>query len=460
MTATIDAIDFLPSQSAEVDRLRRIRATTRDAAEQLLRDHADADGNLSAQHQREFDRLMTEWETKGAPLGKRLTIEAINGGRSLGQINSSIRHGIDPRSQANDSGGLSYQHGKLLHGRVFDDRGRAIRALTRDESFAAAHQEYVAITGESDGTEKLVRDGLDLGSLCRALAIGPKNAVERAALSGGNSTAGGYTVPEYLSSQVIDLLRAKLVLGRAGMGTIPIEGDTRFARLTGDATPAWRQEGTAIAESEPTFGAFDIVPRSLGVIVRATRELLEDSPNVDQMIRRSLSQGFAHEVDAKGLFGVGAAAEPLGITNWDGIGEVSSVGAIADYSEVISGLLKLMDANSADPTALILSNREFAKYAGLVDTTDQPLMRPKAIENLPFLATSAIPINLGGGSNESIAVLADFTDFAMAIRSEMTIQVLTEYYATTYEFGFLAHLRLDFLLMHAGSVCKLTGITP
>jgi HK97 family phage major capsid protein len=196
----------------------------------------------------------------------------------------------------------------------------------------------------------------------------------------------------------------------------------------------------------------------LAVFVKVSRELLQDSPNIDEALERSFSESFAVEFDRVGLLGAGAA-EPVGLRNESNINEVSSVGGLLGYDDVLDAYKLLLDDNAPDPTAYITSVREWHEYATMKDGDGLPLRKPPAIEDLPFMSTSAIPTNLGGGT-ESVSFLGYFPDFIFGVRSEFQLDVAKELFAENHQYGFFAHLRMDTAVFHAESFCKLTGITP
>lgn len=341
--------------------------------------------------------------------------------------------------------------------KFYDDRGRCFRGLTNRESFADAIREQNAQYGGRDESEKWVADGLSLGGMLKAAVLGGGSSVEQAALHSGSGTSGGFTVPEYLSATLVDKLTARTVMLKAGALRVPLQGDTRFVKITGHPTADWRRERNTIAESEPTFGGIDFHPKSLAVVVKVSRELLQDSNNIAAAIERSLSEAFALELDRVGMFGTGVE-EPMGLYNEPGLNEKTSVGTPDDYLDILDAYKLLLDDNAMEPTGLIMSNREWRTYAGLEDTTGQPLRRPPAIDDLPFHATSAVPTNLVGGA-ESVMFMGHFPEFIFGIRSEMQIDVLKELYAGTHEYGFVAHMRVDTGVLHAESFAKLTGVT-
>jgi HK97 family phage major capsid protein len=142
------------------------------------------------------------------------------------------------------------------------------------------------------------------------------------------------------------------------------------------------------------------------------------------------------------------------------LNEITGVGALTDYSDFVDAYKLLLDDNAPDPTAAIITNREWATLNKLEDSTGQPLMLPPAIADLPFLTTSSMPTNLGGGGNESRAFVGHFPDLVLGMRAELRVEVLKERFGEFLQYGFIAFLRMDTAVFHAESFCRLLGITP
>jgi HK97 family phage major capsid protein len=86
---------------------------------------------------------------------------------------------------------------------------------------------------------------LSLQRYLRGMATGEWDGAEHErALAEATVGAGGALVPAPLSARVIDLMRARTVVLRAGGVTVPMTSQTlALARLTGEGTPAWKTEG-------------------------------------------------------------------------------------------------------------------------------------------------------------------------------------------------------------------------
>lgn len=306
---------------------------------------------------------------------------------------------------------------------------------------------------------------VSLGELVRAMAVGGGRPEVRAALAEGTDSAGGFTVPLSLFGNFFDKLRARSQVFAAGAQTLLLDTGkaNTIATILTDPTAAWRAENDTISPSDMTFGAVSFTPKSLASLVVASNELIEDSLNLEDALTLSLTSALSSELDRVALIGAGSGNEPKGVSKVSGIGSVSMGTnglALASYDPFIQALGVLQGANALDPTAVILAPRTAQEVALLKDTTGQPLRRPEAIQNLPFLTTSKLPLTetQGSASTASRAVMGYFPDLYVGVRTSLNIRVLRERYAENLQYGFLATLRADIGVAHAASFCNIVGI--
>lgn len=334
------------------------------------------------------------------------------------------------------------------------------RALAPDESYKGFLEQRGIIQRDSAAG----RSGI--GDIVRNLAIGPKTAEEKRDLSEGVLAGGGYTVPVGLMAEVVDLMRAKATVMRSGAKTVPLStAQTTLARLATDPVAAWKTENAAVTPTDQTFDALIFKPKVLIAVLKASRELLEDSPNLNSVISGTLSKVFALELDRVALFGSGTGDEPGGISINSEISTVdmgTNGAALTSYDPLLDALNDLQNANADPPTAAIMAPRTSRALAGLKDTLNQQLRRPAELQNLPFYPTTQVPIDQTHGTavNASSIVIGDFTDLLVGVRSELRIELLRERYAENYEFGFLCALRADIQLARGGEFCVIEGIIP
>jgi HK97 family phage major capsid protein len=101
-------------------------------------------------------------------------------------------------------------------------------------------------------------------------------------------------------------------------------------------------------------------------------------------------------------------------------------------------------------------------YNKLKDTLNQPLRRPNAIANLPFLVTSKMPVNetQGTATTASRVIMGSFAELMIGMRTAIRIDIAREVFAATGQYAFIAWMRADIQLMHPASFAQIVGILP
>lgn len=316
------------------------------------------------------------------------------------------------------------------------------------------------------GTTEQRHLAFGFGDFVKAMVTGTGRQDVRAALSEGTDSAGGYTVPTVLMGQIIDQMRAQTVVVQAGALTVPLDTQkTSIARIASDPTAAWRAEAGAIAESDPTFELVTFNARSLAVLVKISRELLDDSVNINQALTQAFAGAMAVETDRVALFGSGVAPQPLGVFGTTNVNAVSMGGngaQLTNWAKVLDTILELRNYNANQPTGMIMAPRTWRTVAGFVDTTGQPLRSPADIEPVPRLVSTIVPITQtqGTATNASCIVAGDFSQLMIGVRSELRIEVLRELYAANHQYAFVAHLRMDVQVARPRAFSVLKGIIP
>jgi len=315
---------------------------------------------------------------------------------------------------------------------------------------------------------------LRLGASLRGLLTGrwDGSEAEQRALSGVGSS-GSYLLPETLSAQVIDRLRAQSVVQQAGAITVPMPtAEVHLARLATGATASWRRETAAIASSDPTFQQVNLSARMVYAFVKLSRELLSDAPNIETVLTNELTRALALEIDRVALRGLGAAGEPSGVDAYSaaqGIQEESmgTDGAqLADYDKLVDVVIDIMSANAPAPTAAIMHPRTLGGYAKLktgLSGDKSPLAKPSIIDELRFLPTTAVStVEVQGASSASASrvYVGDWSELLIGVRSEVEIEPIRERWIETMEVGFVASARIDIALAHPQSFGRLIGILP
>lgn len=334
---------------------------------------------------------------------------------------------------------------------------RPVAVLAADESLAAL---------EPRGDEPEI----GIGRLLRGIVLGGRAhdhrqlADERKALGVGNDTAGGYTVTGALAREWVDLLRAQMVLTKAGARTVPMEaGELTLARVTADPNIVWHGEGGSITPSEPTFGAVRLTARTAVCVVKFSLELAQDSANIEEILQRVLTASMAQAIDSAGLVGVtvDAGAAPSGIFNLSGRNTVTSIGAPTSWDWLVDGLYELaLDNVPLESVGALIGHpavwRKMVKLRSGLAGDNTPLTMPAEVAALPKLWTTAAPLSAGTAS----AVIGHWPDLLMGVRQDLTVKLLQErFLADTLEVAMLIFARVDFAATRADSFCTLEGLS-
>lgn len=283
----------------------------------------------------------------------------------------------------------------------------------------------------------------DIGQYFRSLVTG-----ESRAQSEGVSSEGGFAVPTPMASDIIDLARNVMVARQAGVRVLTLESQThRLPKLESDATPTWRAEHALIGEDEITIGSTVFRARTAAVIVRASRELMEDSAMFGDILLTSLQASAAQELDRVVFAGSGVGEEPAGILNTAGVTVVDHLAAGLNYDVLADEVAAVRGANYS-PTAQVISTDNQRAIGGLKGT-DGHYITPPAYLDVPRLAT-----NQAGDS----VFTGDFSNVILGLRGTVSILPLKERYAEFGDVGFVLWFRGDVAVVRPQAVRVLTNV--
>ena len=303
---------------------------------------------------------------------------------------------------------------------------------------------------------------LSLDRVIRGIATGywAGAEAEKRAMSEGTATAGGHLVPAPLAARVIDKARSQSVAVQAGASTVPMDSETlKYATVTGDPTIAIVGEGSAISDSDFTFGSSTLTAFKLASLHFVSLELLEDANNLESFIESSLAEQFALGMDNQVLNGTGSSA-PTGILNTSGINSVAVSGALANYDKFSDGVGEIRKDNFYNPLGMVIHPRDVAALDKLKDTTNQPLVPPQSYSALNMFQSSQLAIDGGSGSDESNIIIGDFSELLLGMRTELRLEISREA-KDAFEKGQVAiraYMRFGVSIPRPTAFCKLTGV--
>ncbi|MGR3452886.1 phage major capsid protein [Pseudooceanicola sp.] len=313
-------------------------------------------------------------------------------------------------------------------------------AVKRAESVEAA--QAAAATGEVDqpGTTLAAttpaapaEKGLKFARMMRLIAAAGGNAytarqiAEEQGQSGlfasmqmGTGEAGGFLVPEDVSSEVIELLRPASVVTAMGPRIVPMpSGNMTMNRRATGATFGYGEEGQDAPATGYTFGQVKLSAKKLHGIVPISNDLLRTSSTaVDRMVRDDAVADAAQIQDRFFLRGAGTESAPKGFryqlvgTSYAGT-NILTMTAAPDLAKVDAdlGRMELALQNANVPTTgahWIMSPRVAMYLTNLRDGNGNrvyPEMADGRLRRKPVHVTTEIPDNLGGGTESELMLV-------------------------------------------------------
>lgn len=350
-------------------------------------------------------------------------------------------------------------------------RAEAVEAAQAAAAVPAAHTTTPAVTVPAQAANP-DHKGIEVGLIVGALAAG-KGDVEKAkaylekeghsgvgaSLTTGADAAGGFTLPRPTATGLIELLRARVVVRRAGAMVFPMPaGKMRMAKQGSSATATYGAELAPIAPSTPGFAAIDEAFRKLTSLVPVSNDLLRmSSLAMAQVVTRDLLEVMARREDVAFIRGDGLSNTPKGIRNWALAPnwQAAVANTVAAVEAAINRMVNLVEDADVPMTMPGFMMRASTKnfLAALRNPDTGYKVFPSIDENgtlkgWPIYTTSQIPNNLGAGTNETEIYFVDFAQIMIGDALNVTVSVSTE---ATYVDGGTTHsaFQKDQTLMRA-----------
>lgn len=188
--------------------------------------------------------------------------------------------------------------------------------------------------------EKMLLPAPDAAELAWHLKRHPEFAKKAFGLSQkdlelGDDTLGGFLVPATQSTRLIDLLRGRAVLVRAGAQEVPLPptGNITYPTLTSDPSFTWTDPDstTDASTATATFGTVRLQAKSLRGYVTIPNDLLRySSPAAEAVVRMALASKAATAEDNQFLEGAGSSLAPRGLMNFPRSVNAVTAGKVTD----------------------------------------------------------------------------------------------------------------------------------
>lgn len=294
------------------------------------------------------------------------------------------------------------------------------RARQKGEAIGACVRAAKRARNDYDGTIfQLKRDGHDdLAALFEETAKLYGDQVK--AMTAGDPETGGILIPQPVSAEVIDLLRARVIVRNMNPVMLPMpNGNFRLPIKTGGTNSYYVGESTSPTTSSVKTGNVLLSFKKQMTLVPSSNDLFRySSPGADQLIRNDIVSETAVRQDQAFLRDPGTNSTPKGLRYWAALNSVilgtGGVGGDANLTAMTATLsklmLKLLENNIPMANVhWIMSPRTYMNLTS-VRTTNGPYafrdeMMRGTLWGYGFTVSTTVPNTLTEGSNSDMSEL-------------------------------------------------------
>lgn len=300
------------------------------------------------------------------------------------------------------------------------------------------------------------------------------------AMTSDSGEDGGFLVKPYVTDEVIELLRPKVVVRMLGALSWPLVGGTaKVPRITQGVTSYWIGESSDATVSQLKTGMLPLSARKLVTLVPVSNDLIRRTSNrADSIVRDDMLRAMSQAEDLAFIRSLGSQHSPKGLRYWAPAANVTAMTGtdiLADITTDLGELVLALEQGDIplDRPGWMFSPRTRHRLMTIRDGNGNYVFRDEMLRgNLwgyPFGVTTQIPNNLGGGANESEVYFADFAHAVIGDEDQMMVDVSSE--AAYIDGGSLVSAfsrdqtlirvisTVDFGMRHDGAVAVKTGIT-
>ena len=283
----------------------------------------------------------------------------------------------------------------------------------------------------------------------------------RNALSVGENSEGGYTVPDEFHRQLVESLEennifrslAHVIRTNSGTRTIPIAADNGQA--------SWVEEGNAIGESDLTFNVQTLSAFKLACSIRVSNELLHDSAfDIAGHIATRFGVRFGNAEEDAFINGKGISAdptqtpsEPTGILTTLATPSVTTKNATTISFDDVYKLFYALKGPYRKKAKFLCNETALLQLMLLKDGNGQYIWKPGIDVGKPdtilghevYTSTymPAIEGTAAKDAGKKVMLFGDFDYYWIADRTNRTMRRLNERYAEYDQVGFIGTQRVD-----------------
>lgn len=277
----------------------------------------------------------------------------------------------------------------------------------------------------------------DMRGFMKALRLRSDSLKTYSGMSEGTPANGGYLVPTEFNAEVIKLMQDVGIIMRLAR-VLPMSTWKRtFPVQLTNPSIYWVDEARDKTASKTTLTQFEQQAKVMAAVVKCTDELLRDSAiNLQSFLAEIIAESMALEIERIALVGdVSGASDPFnGIRYASGVNVVSMSDSTVSFDDVADLIFSLSQAYAQD-AKIITSRTGLKKLMKLKDENAAYIWQPPAgnlpptIWNTPYEISGQIPVNLGTGTDETLAFFGRYDKYLfVSPREEIAVKASQDAY--------------------------------
>ena len=260
---------------------------------------------------------------------------------------------------------------------------------------------------------------------------------------------GGALIPQDFMAELIELLRANVVVRQAGPMSVQMPmGNLTLPRLAAGSTASYQGELDDISVTEELFDDLNLIAKKLTAMVPVSNDLIRRAPiGVEAIIRDDLIQGIARKEDIQFLRSDGTNKGPVGWRSLVLPANLLVIPALGATPAPGDDLNAVVSALAAMKLTLVNGMSRMIKPAWFMAPTLLEYIRTRrdsvggfyykdeiamgTLDGFPYYTTQQIPTNLGTGNGSEI-YLVDMADVVIGDTLNVMVDAsdVAAYYGT------------------------------
>jgi HK97 family phage major capsid protein len=265
-----------------------------------------------------------------------------------------------------------------------------------------------------------------------------QNEVRLEKRDSNSSNFAGLVVPQYLVDLFAPLRRAgRPMLDISNKMTLPAQGMTvNIGRLTtGITSYVQASENTAPTESNPDDTLLTVNVNTVASMWDLSKQAALRGVGVEDQLLGDAIRSYHTKLDEQAINGSGSSGQHRGILATSGVNPITFTEASPDWGTFFPKLVDAIQAVNSNfysrPTHILAHPSLVGCWLRSIDSTNRPIFAPTSgnpynapatyqtpdylggglqILGLPVVQDANVPVNLGGGLNQTTVIVGDFRE--------------------------------------------------